>query len=181
MSATRRARSSRLRSIAAPRRARAPQGAGQRVERRRRDAVSASERGVIASSRPCASNQPRAPLRDRRARSAMRRGSPSRHGQSSDTINVGELRVRQPCGRQALALPSLHRLKVAASSLVLRAAADAGLFNSCARPAASLPSESSFSSCRSLDVKWRARSSMACTSTAVTRGHSRIISGMRSR
>ena len=54
------------------------------------------------------------------------------------------------------------------SSAALRSMADTGLFSSWARPADSLPSETIFSSCRPLDVKTRARSSILCTRIDVT-------------
>ena len=69
----------------------------------------------------------------------------------------------------------------ALSSPALRTMADAGLFSSCARPAASLPSEAIFSTWRSLDVNWRARSSMTCTKIDVSSWQSRIRPGISSR
>ncbi len=48
-------------------------------------------------------------------------------------------------------------------------------------PAASRPSEASFSSCKSLEVNSRARSSIVCTSAAVTCGHVTGMSATSSR
>ncbi len=55
--------------------------------------------------------------------------------------------------------------------------AAAGLFSSCARPAASLPSERSFSSWSCAELKKRARSSMTWTRMEVTCWQSRIMAG----
>ena len=65
----------------------------------------------------------------------------------------------------------------ATSVFALRSTADAGLFSSCARPAASRPSEAIFSSSSSLDLNTRARSTITCTSTAVSSSHSWISRG----
>ncbi len=65
----------------------------------------------------------------------------------------------------------------ATSVFALRSTADAGLFSSCARPAASRPSEAIFSSSSSLDLNTRARSTITCTSTVVSSSHSWISRG----
>ena len=54
------------------------------------------------------------------------------------------------------------------SSAALRSMAAVGLFNSCASPADSLPSDTIFSSCSSLDANRRARSTIVCTRIDVT-------------
>ena len=83
--------------------------------------------------------------------------------------------ARRPVApRPARAPPARVRRAASPSTAAPRSMADAGLFSSCASPADSLPSDTIFSSCSSLDVNARARSTMVCTRIDVISGHSRI-------
>ena len=98
-----------------------------------------------------------------------------------------ERRRRRRVGRRsAWHAPSARVARSASSSrssssAALRSIADAGLFSSCASPADNFPRETIFSSCRSLEVKARARSTMVWTRIDVTSWHSRIIARRWSR
>ena len=139
----------------APRR-RPCRGRGRRASRRWLPRV---RRARSATARPA-----RAPPRRRCARRRSRR---------TGRRSAGPRRARAPPARRPRAGSS--------RSAALRSIADAGLFSSWARPADSLPSEIIFSSCSSLDVKSRARSSIAWTRIDVSSGHSRIIARRWSR
>ncbi len=131
----------------------------------------AARRGHRPARDPAASR--RSPPRDRRARAVRARRSSARRcrpgATRSTTSSARSSRSAAPSARDA---SSDSAKRLGRSSCALRAAADAGLFSSCASPAASLPSDAIFSTCRSLTLNARARSTITCTSAAVTWGHS---------
>ena len=101
------------------------------------------------------------------------RARPVRWARARRELGVPRTTARKASTAASCASVSLRRRRarvarspsssLSSSSVALRSIAEAGLFNSWARPADSLPSESIFSSCRSLDVNMRARSSIVCT------------------
>ncbi len=91
---------------------------------------------------------------------------------SSDSLSCASPSTRAASSASAIASPN---------NFAPRVAADAGLFSSCARPAATRPNEATFSPSRSFSLNVRARSTIACTSAAVTCGHDAGIWSMSSR
>ncbi len=116
----------------------------------------------IASCRSESSSGPSASAGGRRKASIVRHWSSGR-------FNPQNCRVAASCASSW-----------ATSIFALRSTADAGLFSSCARPAASRPSDDIFSSMSSLVLNTRARSTITCTRTAVSSWHSWIIRGRSS-
>ena len=113
----------------------------------------------------------RSRLRGRRARAGSGRRGRSRTRKSSGPDRPSRLpRGDNPAAPSARALASSSS-NWRCSDLAPRTTAEAGLFSSCASPAAHRPSEFIFSTWKSLEVNWRARSSITCTSMAVSSGH----------
>ena len=116
----------------------------------------------------------RSPPRARPARSATARPARASTGTTLRTASTAaswaSVSLAAPSARAACSASSSR----SSSSAALRSIADAGLFSSCASPADSFPSETIFSSCRSLDVKARARSTIVWTRIDVISWHSRI-------
>ena len=107
---------------------------------------------------------------DRRPHALLGRGR-ARAAHARRSRRTGRRSGRAAPSARAACSTSSSRLP---RSAALRSIADAGLFSSWARPADSRPSETIFSSCSSLDVKSRARSSIRWTRIDVSSGHSRI-------